>query len=84
MHVVGLQTSHLLLIHTNLGYGTVLTAACAHQGCSASGLVSSISSHDFNVINIGQKLVYPIQLQPFLVPLDPINGAFQSKVEKQW
>jgi hypothetical protein len=28
------QASHLLLIRTNLGYGTVLTAACAHQGCS--------------------------------------------------
>jgi hypothetical protein len=30
------QTSHLLLIRTNLGYGTVLTAACARQGCSAT------------------------------------------------
>jgi hypothetical protein len=38
MRVLGLQTSHLLLIRTNLGYGTVLTAACARQGCSASGL----------------------------------------------
>jgi hypothetical protein len=25
----------LLLIRTNLGYGTALTAACARQGCSA-------------------------------------------------
>jgi hypothetical protein len=33
--VLGLQASHLLLIRTNLGYGTVLTAACARRGCSA-------------------------------------------------
>jgi hypothetical protein len=39
MRVLGLQTSHLLFIRTNLGYGTVLTAACARQGCSAGGLV---------------------------------------------
>jgi hypothetical protein len=39
MHVFGLQPSHLLLICTNISYGTVLTVACAHQGCSASGLV---------------------------------------------
>jgi hypothetical protein len=32
--VLGLQTSHLLLIRTNLGYGTVSMAACARQGCS--------------------------------------------------
>jgi hypothetical protein len=35
MSVLRRQPSHLLLIHTNLGYGTVLTAACAHQGCNA-------------------------------------------------
>jgi hypothetical protein len=35
------QASHLLLIPTNLGYGTVLTAACARQGCSASGFSHS-------------------------------------------
>jgi hypothetical protein len=34
--VLGLQASHLLLIGTNLGYGTVLTVACARQGCGAS------------------------------------------------
>jgi hypothetical protein len=39
MSVLGLQTSHLLLIRTNLGCGTALTAACARQGCSAGGLV---------------------------------------------
>jgi hypothetical protein len=39
VHVLGLQASHLLLIRTYLGYGTVLMAACAHLGCSASGLV---------------------------------------------
>jgi hypothetical protein len=27
---------HLLLLHTNSGYGNVLTAAFAHQGCSAT------------------------------------------------
>jgi hypothetical protein len=31
------QICHLLLNCTNFGYGTVLTAACARQGCSASG-----------------------------------------------
>jgi hypothetical protein len=36
MSILGRQASHLLLIRTNLGYGTVLTAACAHPGCSAS------------------------------------------------
>jgi hypothetical protein len=35
MIVLGLKASHLLLIRTNLGYGTLLTAACARQGCSA-------------------------------------------------
>jgi hypothetical protein len=29
------ETSHLFLIPTNFGYGTVLTADCARQGCSA-------------------------------------------------
>jgi hypothetical protein len=37
MSVLGLQTSHLLLIRTNLGYGTVLMAACTHLGCTSSG-----------------------------------------------
>jgi hypothetical protein len=37
--VLELQASHLLLIRTNLGYGTVLTAACAYRGCGANGLV---------------------------------------------
>jgi hypothetical protein len=32
-------TSHLLLIRTNLGYGTVLTAACTRQGCSATDFI---------------------------------------------
>jgi hypothetical protein len=39
MRVLGLQASHLLLIRTNLGCGTVLTAACARRGCSANDLV---------------------------------------------
>jgi hypothetical protein len=30
------QPSHLLLIRTNLGSGTVLTAACARQVCCAT------------------------------------------------
>jgi hypothetical protein len=34
--VLRLQTGHLLLIRTDLGYGTVLTAASARQGCSAT------------------------------------------------
>jgi hypothetical protein len=37
--VGAVQASHLLLIRINLGYGTVITVACAHQGCDASGLV---------------------------------------------
>jgi hypothetical protein len=36
MRVLGLQTSHLQLIRTNLGYGTILTAVGARQGCSAT------------------------------------------------
>jgi hypothetical protein len=40
MRVFGLHAGHhLLLIRTKLGYRTILTAACARQGCSASGLV---------------------------------------------
>jgi hypothetical protein len=34
--VLGRSVSHLLLIRTNLGHGTLLTAACARQGCSAT------------------------------------------------
>jgi hypothetical protein len=30
------QVSHLLPKYTKSGYGTVLTAACARQGCSAT------------------------------------------------
>jgi hypothetical protein len=30
------QVSHLLLKYTKSGYGTVLTAACTRQGCSAT------------------------------------------------
>jgi hypothetical protein len=30
------QASHLLLIRTNFGYGTVLTVASARQGCSTT------------------------------------------------
>jgi hypothetical protein len=33
------QVSHLLFQCTDLGYGTLLTAACTRQGCSASDLV---------------------------------------------
>jgi hypothetical protein len=33
MSVLRRQTSHLLLIRTNLGCGTVFTAACSRQGC---------------------------------------------------
>jgi hypothetical protein len=36
MSVLRRQASHLLLIRTNLGHGTVLTAASARQGCSAT------------------------------------------------
>jgi hypothetical protein len=30
------QVGHLLLKYAKSGYGTVLTAACARQGCSAT------------------------------------------------
>jgi hypothetical protein len=36
MSVLGLETSHLLLIRTTLGYGTMLTVACTHQGSNAT------------------------------------------------
>jgi hypothetical protein len=36
MTVLRQQASHLLLIPTNFGYGTVLTAACAPPGCSVT------------------------------------------------
>jgi hypothetical protein len=39
MSVLGRQASHLLLIRTDSGRGTVLTADCAPQGCSACDLV---------------------------------------------
>jgi hypothetical protein len=39
---------------------------------------------DINVISIGQKLMGPIQFQSFPVLLDPPDGMFQSKIEKQW
>jgi hypothetical protein len=34
------QVSHLLLKYTKSGYGTVLTAACTRQGCSATEWMS--------------------------------------------
>jgi hypothetical protein len=37
-----------------------------------------------NIIGIGQKLMCPIQYQSLLVLLDPPDGIFKSKVEKQW
>jgi hypothetical protein len=39
VRVLGLQGRQLLPIRTNSDYGTVLTAACARKGFSASGLV---------------------------------------------
>jgi hypothetical protein len=44
----------------------------------------SVSPQNINVISIDQKLMCPIQFQPFLFLLDPPDGIFQSKVEKQW
>jgi hypothetical protein len=41
---LGREASHLLLIRTNLGYGTVLTAACALQGCNAVVLLLEVIS----------------------------------------
>jgi hypothetical protein len=36
MSVLRQETSHLLLIRTNLGYGNVLTAACPRPGRSVT------------------------------------------------
>jgi hypothetical protein len=33
------QLSHLLLVRINMGYGTVLKAACARPGCSARDFI---------------------------------------------
>jgi hypothetical protein len=43
----------------------------------------AVFSHYINIISIGQKLVCSVQFQPFLVLLNPPDGVFQSKVEKQ-
>jgi hypothetical protein len=63
MCVLGQQTSHLLLIRTNLGYGTALTAACSRQGCSASDLVcfrfSLCNFQNVLVFFLSQKLLPP-------------------------
>jgi hypothetical protein len=40
--------------------------------------------HYINIISIGQKLLCPIQFQSFLALLEPVNGIFQNKVQKQW
>jgi hypothetical protein len=42
MCVLRQKASHLLLIRTNSGYGTLLTAACVRQGCSAGDYYCSI------------------------------------------
>jgi hypothetical protein len=55
LRVLGQQTSHLLLIRTNLDYGNVLTAACARQGCSASGLVRFLIFSQFNKESLKNK-----------------------------
>jgi hypothetical protein len=47
MRVFGLQPSHVLLIRINLGYGTLLTAACARQGCSASVIYPCLVVHAY-------------------------------------
>jgi hypothetical protein len=39
MRVLGLHTSHLHLILTNLGYRIVLMAACARNGCNGLVLI---------------------------------------------
>jgi hypothetical protein len=36
------QASHLLLIRTDFGYGTVVTAACARPGCIATDFITII------------------------------------------
>jgi hypothetical protein len=42
------------------------------------------SSQYVNIISISQKLMRAISFQAILVYLNPLNGIFQSKVEKQW
>jgi hypothetical protein len=56
MCVLGLQTSHLLFICTNLGYGTVLTAACACQGRSAVVWFDLVLVRNKNILLCGYAL----------------------------
>jgi hypothetical protein len=50
MNVLRLQTSHLLLIRTNWGYGTVLMAACACQGCSSTLLLLLLYAQQYGTV----------------------------------
>jgi hypothetical protein len=42
------------------------------------------SSQYINIIGINQKVMCTISFQIILDYLNPPNGVFQSKVEKQW
>jgi hypothetical protein len=43
-----------------------------------------VASQCINTMRIGQKLVCPVQFQPFLRLLNLRNGVFKRKVENQW
>jgi hypothetical protein len=71
MSVLGLKISHLLLIHTNLGCGTILMAACTHQGCSASDyyyiiiiiILVYVHMHAYNLFNLrSMNISYKIKM----------------------
>jgi hypothetical protein len=56
------QTSHLLLIRTNSGYGTLLTAACVCPGCSATQLLLCVLQL------LLYKLLFAFSLKSRLLP----------------
>jgi hypothetical protein len=67
------QVSHLLLKYTKSGYGTVLMAACARQGCSATDYEINIYS---NVTASSDML--------FASSLVKINSLIQNIHSTRW
>jgi hypothetical protein len=65
MSVLRQQTSHLLPIRTNLGCETLLTAACARQGCSTTHYYYYYYYYYYYLVNI---MIYE----------DPLYAVFSS------
>jgi hypothetical protein len=72
------QTSILHLIHTNLGYGTVLTVAFTHHGCSATSYYLVVV-----VVVVAAAAVYSFEEKPVIqtTGLYTLNG--ESKAAKK-